>query len=244
MEDVSAIIGNLVSLQEADNGIMAVEAEKEELLRGIEGMKERISQYKAEFDAKKKKLDEARKAKAMVEMEIKSKESDIKKKEEQSAMIKTNEAYKALQEEVGAIRREIKSLEEKELQIMEEEDLAHKWLKEQEVLLKKQEEEIAGEIKKFEAAIAEKEASMAGKKKIREEKAASVNRQWYEKYERIRKNKGGLALAEVILDNKNNGVCGGCKMAVRAQKVIELKKKKEIFICENCARIMYVRENA
>lgn len=240
MEDVAEILSQLAVLQKADSAMLAVQNEKEETALRVKELQAKIAANKAEFEAKKKKLDEARKAKVAIELDIKSKEADIKKKEEQSAMIKTNEAYKALQDEVGAVRREIKSLEEKELVVMEEEDASHKWVKEQEVAMKKQEAEINEEIRKIEAAIKEKEAQLAESKVKRDEEVKKVAKGWYEKYEKIRKNKNGLALAQVVLDPKNNGICSGCKMIVRAQKVIEIKKMKDIFICENCARIFYI----
>lgn len=244
MEDVSAIINTLIGLQKIDSSIQAVENEKAESTAKIKDMLARIQAGKFEFEAKKKKLDEARKAKALIEMDIKGKESDIKKKEEQTSQIKTNEAYKALMDEIGAVRREIKSLEEKELAHMEEEDSMYKWVKQQEAALRDEEISINSEIKALEQAMAEKDKIIAAEKSRRDDQAKGVSRMWYDRYERIRKNKGGLALAPVRLDNRNNGICGGCKMTVRAQKVIEIKKQKEIFICENCARIFYIEQAA
>lgn len=240
MEDVAGIITQLAIVQQADTAMQDMENEKAGVAVKITELKDKITANKAEFEAKKKKLDEARKAKVAIELDIKSKEADIKKKEEQSAMIKTNVAYKALQDEIAAVRQEIKSLEEKELVVMEEEDAAHKWIKEQEVVMKKQEVDINAEIKKIEGTLAEKDAFIAAEKAKRDAEAAKVSKVWYDKYEKIRKNKNGLALARVALDSVNNGMCGGCKMTVRAQKVIEIKKMKEIFICESCARIMYI----
>jgi uncharacterized protein len=240
MEDVAGILTQLAILQKTDTAMQVMESEKAEIAVKIQEMKDKILADKAEFEAKKKKLDEARKAKVMIELDIKSKEADIKKKEEQSALIKTNEAYKALQDEINAVRREIKSLEEKEIVFMEEEDAAHKWVKEQEVAMKKQETEINAGIQKIEAEVFEKDGLIAKEKSKRDAEAAKVSKAWYDKYEKIRRNKNGMALAQVVLDNKNNGVCSGCKMTVRAQKVIEIKKMKEIFICESCARIFYI----
>jgi len=242
MEDVSGIINTLVGLQMIDSAIQAVENEKAGSKAKISDMQARIQANKLEFEAKKRKLDEARKARALIEMDIKGKESDIKKKEEQTALIKTNEAYKALMDEIGAVRREIKSLEEKALVLMEEEDAMHKWVKQQEIALKNEEISINAEIKTLEAGLAEKDRAIAAEKAGRDVLAKGVIKIWYERYEKIRKNKGGLAMAPVQLDNKNNGICGGCKMTVRAQKVIEIKKQKEIFICESCARILYIEQ--
>jgi uncharacterized protein len=244
MEDVAGILAQLMELQKADAAMQAIEDEKLEIAEKVKEMQAKIQANKTEFEEKKKKLDDARKAKAVIELDIKGKEADIKKREEQSSQIKTNEAYKALQDEINAVRREIKALEEKELVVMEEEDAAYKWVKQQEVAMKNEENSINAEIKKIQAAMGEKDGQIAAEKTKRDESAGRVNKMWYDKYEKIRKNKGGSAMAPVTLDNKGNGICGGCRMAVRAQKVIEIKKQKELFICENCARILYLDPGA
>jgi predicted nucleic acid-binding Zn-ribbon protein len=240
MEDVAAVLKQLVGLQKMDSAIQAMESEKSEVALRIGELQAKVQAAKTEFESKKKKLDEARKAKALIEMDIKGKEADIKKKDEQTALIKTNEAYKALMDEIGAVRREIKSLEERELVLMEEEDASHKWVKQQETAIKTEEAAASAEIKKIDAAVAEKEAAISAEKSKREAEVKTISRMWYDRYEKIRKNKGGLAMAPVLVDSKHNGICGGCRMTVRAQKVIEIKKQEEIFICESCARIIYI----
>ncbi len=243
MDDVRQILSELIELQKVDTVILNFQNEKQELETKILENQEKINNNKLEFENKKKKIDESKKKRNMLEIEIKSKEQDIKKKEEQTSMIKTNEAYKALQEEIGAIRKDIEILEEQILTIMEEEETTNKWLKEQEKKMKQEEENINRVIADYKKEISEKDNLINQETVKRDEMAKKVNKKWYERYERIRKNKGGIALVPVEIREKGNAICGGCKMTVRAQAIIDVKKYKEIITCENCARIWYIEEN-
>jgi predicted nucleic acid-binding Zn-ribbon protein len=243
MDDVKQILTELVELQKVDSIILNLQNEKQELETKINDNQEKIKMNRMEFEDKKKKIDESKKKRNLLEVEIKSKEQDIKKKEEQTSMIKTNEAYKALQEEIKAIKKDIEILEEQILSIMEEEEKINKWLKDQEKIMKQEEENINKIIADYQKEIAGKDNLINQETIKREEMVKKINKKWYERYERIRKNKGGIAVVPVEFQGKKNAVCGGCKMTVRAQAVIDVKKYKEIFTCENCARIWYIEDN-
>ena len=140
------------------------------------------------------------------------------------------------------MKKSIQAYEDEILQFMEEEEETFKWIKEQEVEMKKEEETINAEIKGVEENIRKNEGEIEEKKKVRDGEAAKVDKTWYERYERIRNNKGGLALAQLITDDKGNGLCGGCKMSIRPQAVIEVRKKTTMHTCDSCARIWYVED--
>jgi predicted nucleic acid-binding Zn-ribbon protein len=53
-------------------------------------------------------------------------------------------------------------------------------------------------------------------------------------YERIRKSRGGVALAEAV-----EGRCGMCHISLRLQFYQELKRGDKIMTCESCNRILY-----
>jgi predicted nucleic acid-binding Zn-ribbon protein len=56
----------------------------------------------------------------------------------------------------------------------------------------------------------------------------------YRQYERIRKGRRGVAIAEAI-----DGRCSACQIALRLQFFQDLKKGDEVMYCESCARILY-----
>ena len=172
-------------------------------------------------------------------MDIKSKESEIKTKEGQSGAIKTNEAFKALQHEIDAIKNDIKKFEDSIIILMEEEETAASLVKAQEKADKEEESVILGRVKELEEQEKTRDAAIAEQLAKRVAFVSAVDKLWYERYERIRKNKG-LALAPILENADGSGACGGCKFTVRPQTVIELRKNNVIKTCENCARIWYL----
>jgi predicted nucleic acid-binding Zn-ribbon protein len=53
-------------------------------------------------------------------------------------------------------------------------------------------------------------------------------------YERIRKTRGGIAIAEAI-----DGRCSRCYISLRPQFFQELKRGDKVMTCESCNRILY-----
>ena len=53
-------------------------------------------------------------------------------------------------------------------------------------------------------------------------------------YERIRKGRGGIAIAEVV-----QGRCSKCNMLLRPQFLQELKRGDSVMVCESCKRMLY-----
>jgi hypothetical protein len=53
-------------------------------------------------------------------------------------------------------------------------------------------------------------------------------------YERIRKGRAGVAIAEVV-----QGRCSKCNIAIRPQFMQELKRGDSVMVCESCKRMLY-----
>jgi predicted nucleic acid-binding Zn-ribbon protein len=226
-------------LHKIDSHVAGIADGKKEFVERINEIKAHIAANAAEFNGKKTKLDDARKKKALIDVEIKSKEAEIKNKEGQTGAVKTNDAFKAMQNDIDNMRKDIRKFEDQQLVLMEEEDAAHAWIKSQEKAMKEKEALLLADIKKLESEAATKDGLISEEMNKRAEEVKNTDKAWYEKYEKIRKNKG-LALAPILEGKNGSGACGGCKFDVRPQVIIELKKEGEIKTCSNCARIWYI----
>ena len=67
--------------------------------------------------------------------------------------------------------------------------------------------------------------------------AEKVEKNVLEKYDRLLKNRDGLALASVVGDS-----CQGCFRIMPPQVINEIKMNNELVFCDNCARILYLEE--
>ena len=56
----------------------------------------------------------------------------------------------------------------------------------------------------------------------------------YAAYERIRRKRGGVAVAAVV-----EGLCTVCHMVLRPQFYQDVRRNEEVLYCESCGRILY-----
>lgn len=229
-------IEKLKKLQNIDNEIFEKEGEinlfpeKEKALkREIENIEKEIKETKN--DLKKIQLDRKEK-----ELEVKSYEEEKNKLNKQLDNVKTNKEYEALLIEIANIKKKISDIEEEILILMEKEDEILKKEKILEEELKKKKEDILQKIEKEKIEVENLKKEIEKKRMEREEIVKEIDFSLYNLYEKIRKSKkDNIAIVKV-----ENGICGGCFIALPTHIIEKVKRKKEITQCENCSRILYI----
>lgn len=232
---VNEEIEKLKKLQDIDSEIFEKEGEinlfpeKEKALkREIENIEKEIKETKN--DLKKIQLDRKEK-----ELEVKSYEEEKNKLNKQLDNVKTNKEYEALLIEIANIKKKISDIEEEILILMEKEDEILKKEKILEEELKKKKEYILQKIEKEKIEVENLKKEIEKKRMEREEIVKEIDFSLYNLYEKIRKSKkDNIAIVKV-----ENGICGGCFIALPTHIIEKAKRKKEITQCENCSRILY-----
>jgi predicted nucleic acid-binding Zn-ribbon protein len=74
--------------------------------------------------------------------------------------------------------------------------------------------------------------------KERKEMEASISPDLLPQYERVRKHRGGVAVAAA-----RDYVCELCKVRIRPQVFQEIRRNDKIIHCDACQRILYDPEN-
>ena len=174
------------------------------------------------------------------EMELQQNEELIKKHSFELNSVKTNDAYKALLNEIEFQKNSKNDVETSILEILDDIDkenenlkLAKKELEEKEVLLKE-------EIKKYEQHSVRLKDEIEVQSKERDEFAAGVDSNLLDKYEFIRESRQGFAVVPVVEEDES---CGGCHLRIRAQIINDVYKCHDIIFCDNCQRILYKKED-
>jgi len=75
-------------------------------------------------------------------------------------------------------------------------------------------------------------------KREREELISGLDNNILNQYEKLRKIRGGLAVARI-----EKGVCEACRVKVSTSLAYEVGQGKGIIYCENCSRILYIPDN-
>ncbi len=180
-------------------------------------------------------LEQMLKERREAERDVKERQEQITKLSGQLYEVKNNEAYTTLQHEIKQKKQENSLLEERILEMLLAEDEANAVIA-RETAASQQEHGRTTEAAALHGReISRLESEIAGLRARWDEAARGVPADLIDRYTRLRDNKAGLALAKI-----ENGICTGCRLTIRPQAVIELKKYRSLLICDNCARILYV----
>jgi hypothetical protein len=207
----------------------------------------KIKAAEAAFAAKAKELGAAREAlsalqlkKKDAELKLAEAEEGIRKHQRELNLVKDNNAFKALLAEIEHDKSVKDEMETAELVLLDELDRASSADKEAQAALKRAEAEKNAQVAAYQAEgrdLAEKlESGLAQ----RAAAAAAVEPALLEKYNAIRANRGGLAVAPVHEEPATGKLsCGGCHMGLTPQKALDVKKAGMFTFCSECRRLMY-----
>ena len=231
----------LVRLQSICNKLRKLNSSKELLFNDVNKNKEEIEEKKDDIEKKESSLKS-------IQMKIDSKELDLKGVEDgigkfkvQLNQIKTNKEYTALKDEIKSKELDKSVLEDEVLEMMNE-------LEETKDGIQKLKDELRNRETQLSEMIKAVEVDVKGiENKINEEDSRKISLietlddQSRYHFERLIKNKNGIAVAEVV-----NTACQSCYFAVSAQTINLLLSGKEIVLCNSCGRILFLnnKENA
>jgi len=214
----------------------------------IYGLKKELAEHptlqkKAEeaFERKKNGLKASEAELKVVQLKQKEKEGDLQSKEEkvkklqaQLYQLKSNKEYSVMDMEIKGLKADDSLLEEEILKLMDSLESAKSSVAKQKDLLAAEEKKFKEEmdsLKKQADALQASAAELEGKRKVY---LPNLEVKLLSQYEKLLKNREGLALVPV----KNNS-CGGCYLGLPPQTVNEIQMQEKLITCESCARILY-----
>ena len=231
-------LNTLIDLQALDSRIAGLEAEAARLPKQIEAIQASLAEARKTVDAFKAKIDQTRK-------DLRGKEKDlevhaVKRSKEEARLyeVKTNKEYSAVLLEIEEIKQIKAKTEEEILGLMEMQERLAVDVKEAEGRLKTREEQARQDEGVVRGKLAKVEEELTGVRAERTTRAKALSGGTLASYERIMKARGGTAVAAVGLAS----ICGGCRMSIRPQALMELRGATGLMTCENCGRFMYWQE--
>lgn len=230
----------LIDLQGHDSKIARIEAEAPRLHARIEAIQAALALAKKAVEALKTKAEATRK-------DLRAKEKDLEvvtgkrsKQESRLYEVKTNKEYSAVLLEIEEVKQEKAETEEEILALMELGERLAVELRDADTQLKTREEGGRRDEAAVRDTLAALEAELAVVRSEREGRAKDLPRPILADYEKILKAKGGLAIASV----SQSAFCGGCRVSIRPQAILELRQASALMLCENCGRYLYWQEPA
>jgi predicted nucleic acid-binding Zn-ribbon protein len=231
---VTATIETLLTIQDHDLRIMKFEKELADIPRRKTAMDTLLDEHRQAVAHAK---DEAKSRQAEIkksELEIESAREKIRKFREQQMQLKSNKEFKAMEDEVAAVEKGIRKIEDATLDIMEKVDAAQRLVREREAALKTEEDGVKREIAAIEQRAQELKGELDRVRENRGKLAAGAEAGRLRHYERLFANKRDKVLVAV-----ENGICGGCHMKLPPYVCHEARKHADVVVCDFCGRMLY-----
>lgn len=172
------------------------------------------------------------------EKEVAGVQTRLAKYKDQLLEVKTNREYTAMLHEIEAAQNDIRTREDRILEVMLESDELSTSIKTSEAALKLTEKEVAAERAVLDAEIAGLQAEIDRTTGEREKLVAEIDRRVLDIFETTAKGRKGVAVAEA-----RDGLCTICHVRLRPQVFNEVRKNESIIQCDSCRRILYFAGN-
>ena len=228
----------LIRLQSVDAAVVeyqtrtaAFPARSRALDEQLRSAKEGVERAEAAIQANQHRRKE-------LEARVADMEAKISKYREQLMMVKTNEEYRAMTKEIEYSQAGIGKEEDQILALLEEAEPQAQALAAARAVLAEDEKTVAVERAELEALNAEDTKTLAAYLEERTALAQDIDQDVFDRYERVRKARGGVAMAAA-----KDEECEICKVKMRPQVFQEVRRNDTIISCDSCSRILYDPEN-
>lgn len=229
------VIEKLLILQDRDRKIANVKAELASIAPQQSRLQSRVAETQNRLESAKLKLKQLETERKRLELEVESKKQQIERYALQQFQTKKNDEYRALASEIQTCKTAIVSLEDQQLELMEQADAVQKEV----TADTKSAHEIKTQVDVQISDLAEREQALqtqlaeleAGYQELQ---ARVGDESVLARYQRLRKQRGDRTVVGI-----EHSVCGGCHMKLPTQIVISCQGAQDLVSCPNCGRILY-----
>jgi len=228
------VLKKLLELQKVDLELQELENLKGDLPQQVRKLNLDREEAEKSLKSLEDKYRYAQKERTATEVDIRELEEKKKKFQNQLYEVKNNREYDAVTREIESVTAGITQKEGRLLELMGmEEDL-----KKQLERARAEESQLCKQLglkqTELEKKIAETENDETRLKNERANILKGMEPKLLSNYNRIRKAKSGLAVVPIV----RNACCGGCYKTLPPQRVLEIREKNQVFLCEVCGRML------
>lgn len=229
-------IANLLTLQEVDGKLAAVQAQLQASPREMERLRTRITGVEADIEKERSELKRMEVRAAELNSERKSVEEKILKYKTQQMTVKKNEEYQALTAEIEGAQARCSALEDEELTVLMELDDARKTNAESEAAHRKSITELEGEVELVRRREEALKGEVAGLEEKVEAARAEVSADFLAGYERAKQRVKRAPWVVPVEDHR----CMGCHLKVSGSLESEARGADGPIHCDQCGRLIYL----
>ena len=227
----------LEELQKVDLQIRDLAQQAEKHPARLKQIETERNQARVALDAQRGRLADNERARRQNEQLLQLEKDKVRKWESRLNELKTPREYAALARELDIAKKTNTTAEEEIRRLAGEHDLAKKETAAAEQMLGEKEGVVEREGEQIKAVLDSLQARMAELQSERERLVEKCDKALMNRYERVRKQRGGIAVAPVVA-----GTCKGCQRNIPPQMANQLLTSDEILTCPNCHRFIYPAE--
>lgn len=224
----------LLILQDRQQKIKQIQTEIRNLPLQRQSLDAQLAASLAALAALKHKAQHLEMDRKTLELDAGTRQESISRLKTQQYETRKNEEFRAMGNEIERYEKEIRLIEDQELELMDQAEKLKVELSAEEKKTAGSRESIARQMADLEEKGKTLEGRLSGLMIERSELAAKIDEDVLARFERLFASKGDAAI--VALDHE---VCTGCHMKVTTQTAHRVKNGKEIVSCEQCGRILY-----
>lgn len=229
----------VLQLQTLDQRIAELKKEIALLPQHIAAIEKTLDAHLRKLEADKAALAANQRDRRKLESDNQMHEQKISKLRDQMLSAKTNEQYRAFQNEIEYAQREIRKAEDRILELMAEAEPLEANVKQAEAALKQEQKAVEAEKARARERTASDKAEL--------ERLIAEHKQIFGRlpqpvaaaYLRIRKKWNNTVVSEVA-----GGRCTACQILLRPQYFQDLRKAEKPMFCESCGRFLYYKPPA
>ncbi len=220
-------------LQALDRKIMGLENEIATLPKHIAEIEKKLEAHTRRLEADRAALSANQRDRKKLDGDNQLNQGKISKLRDQTLQAKTNEQYRAFQNEISYAEGEIRKAEDQILDLMEKSEPLERNVKTAEADLKTEQQHVESEKKVARERTAVSQKELAERRADRKSVADQMDLKFYTEYERVRKKTKNSPIADAT-----GGRCDACHISLRPQFFQDLRKGDKIMYCESCGRIL------
>jgi predicted nucleic acid-binding Zn-ribbon protein len=234
---VQAELEQLLILQNRQQKIRQIQTEIKTMPQQRQGLESQLAASTAALNALKSKGQHLEMDRKRLELDAGTRRESINRLKTQQYETRKNDEFRAMGNEIERYEKEIQSIEDQELELMDQAEKLKSELAIEEKKAAGARDSINRQMADLEAKAKTLDGQLQALTTELTELAAKVDEDLLELFERLFVSKGDAAV--VGLEHE---VCTGCHMKVTTQTAHRVKNGKEIVSCEQCGRILYAAE--
>jgi len=230
-------IKQLLVIQDRDQKIARLEKELKRIPLEENQANERLDDDKAAVTAAQEAFASNEVTTNKFQLDAQTRRDTITKLKTQQFETRKNEEYRAFGNEIERYEKEISTLEDQELELMEQGEQLKATLTKANAGLTSTQKLVDEELAQLAQRKKSCESQIADLKTERDTLGQDIETELLDQYDRLLKNK-----KDGVVVPLNHGICGGCHMKVTSATFHSVKASMAITQCENCGRILYLGE--